>query len=164
MRSDEEIKICEYCHISVSIYESLTEYGKHYHEHCYIHKTQKEIEGYKKKWINRTMTDGDKLDLVDKYNLVEKLKTERTIYKGNVPVFMKTNSTNEATIKTMLCHNKAGVPVLDGDGKPVFIEEKVVCKEFAYVKARPAVERIKTGYKPKLLTVKDIPLLMESLP
>lgn len=163
MRWADEIKICDYCHVSVSIYESLTEYGKHYHESCYIHKTQKEIDGYKKKFLNKALTRGDKVDLIDKYNLVQKLMLERTEFKGFTPIAEFKKDTPLQTEKTMLYLGN-GMVAVDENGFPVFIKTKSPSVSFRTLKMRPVVNRIKTDFKLKLLTVADVPLLMELLP
>jgi len=155
-------KVCEYCHAPVSVFESLTEYGKHFHDYCYIHNTQKELEGYKKKWINKSLTDGDKADLVDKFNLVQKLKSERTEFRGFVPIGEFKSETRTIPEKTMLVVGTQ--VVVDQNGFPVFIESKDPTVSFTTLKLRPSVARIKSRIKVKKLTVQDIPLLMESLP
>jgi len=163
MRWADEKKICEICHVSLSIYESLTEYGKHYHESCYIHKTQKEISGYKKKFLNNTLTLGDKDDLIDKYNLVQKLMLETTEFKGFIPISEIKTDTPLLTEKTMLYLGNGQVAV-DENGFPVFIETKSPSVSFRTLKMRPFVSRIKKDIKPKVLALKDVPLLMEFLP
>lgn len=159
----DETKKCDYCGEPVSIFESLTEYGKHYHEQCYIHRTQKEIDGYKKKWFNKTMTEGDKIDLVDKYNLVQKLKIEKTEFRGFVPIGEHKRETPAVTEKVVLAIG-GGEVVVDKNGFPVFIEVKEPGVSFTTLKMRPSVAKVKSLIKVKQLTVKDIPLLMEALP
>ncbi len=163
MRWADEIKTCDYCHTSVSIYESLTEYGKHYHESCYIHRTQKEIESYKKKFLNKNLTQGDKIDLVDKFNLVQKLMIERTEFRGFTPICEFRKDTPLRTEKSVLYLGN-GLVAVDKTGFPVIIETKSSTVSFRTLKLRPVVDRIKSDIKPKMLTVKDIPLLMEILP
>lgn len=155
-------KQCEYCHSNVSIFEGLTEYGKWFHEQCYIHHTQKDLEGYKKKWINKNLSDGDKADLVDKFNLVQKLKAERTEFKGFVPVGEFKSETKAIPERTVLAVGTQ--VVVDTKGFPIFIESKDPTVSFTTLKMRPNVARIKSRVKVKSLTVQDIPQLMESLP
>lgn len=159
----DEVKSCDYCHESVSVYEGLTEYGKWFHEQCYIHRTQKEIEGYKKKWINKTMTDGDKVDLVDKFNLVQRLMVERTEFRGFVPISEYNRSTPVLVEKVALCIPNGEV-LVDKNGFPILMETKTPSVTMKTLSMRPSVARVKTGFKPKLISVQDIPLLMESLP
>lgn len=155
-------KVCEYCHKPVSVFEGLTEYGKHFHDYCYIHQIQKDLERYKKKWINKSLTDGDKVDLIDEYNLVQKLMTERTEFRGFVPIGEYKSESCAIPEKLMLV---VGTQVVkDQDGFPVFIESKDPTVSFTTLKLRPNVVRIKSRIKVKKLTVHDIPLLMESLP
>ena len=159
----DEVKKCDYCHDVVSIYESLTEYGRHYHESCYIQRTQKEIDAYKKKFLNNSLTDGDKFDLVDKFNLVQKLIIERTEFKGFTPVGEFKKDTPLQTEKSMLYLGNGWVAV-DEKGFPVFIESKTPSVSFSSLKMRPLVTRTKTGLKTKVLTIDDVPLLMGALP
>lgn len=155
-------KTCEYCHQSVCVFESLTEYGKHYHDRCYIHNTQKELEGYKKKFINKSLSAGDKDDIVDKFNLVQKLKAEHTEFKGWMPIGEFKCETKAIPERTVLA---VGTEVIvDKDGFPVFIESKIPSVSFTTLKMRPNVTRIKNHIRIKKLTVHDIPQLMESLP
>ncbi len=158
----DDMKSCDYCHDEVSIFESITEFGKHYHENCYIHKTQKEIEQYKKKFINNTLTDGDKDDLVDKFNLVQKLKTERTNFKGFSVVGDFQKNTPVMTEKTML-YLGDGVVVKDNDGKPIMMGVPSPTVSFTSFKLRPNVTKTITKTKCKVLTKEDIPGLMENL-
>ena len=159
---------CDYCHTNVSIFEGLTEFGKWLHEQCYIHRTQKEIEGYKKKWINKKLSSGDKSDIIDKYNLVQKLMTERTEFKGlllKAELNLKRHAlTSEPEKRILYLDNNGCIPVFDENGFPVFIIDDSPTIEMRLAVMRPVVERHKTGFKPKLLTVADVPLLMENLP
>ena len=146
----DEVKTCEYCHEAVSIYESLTEYGKHWHERCYIHKANKEIDGYKKKWINGKLTKGDKADLVDKFNLVQKLTSETTTFHGFVPVREVERHTplrKERRILTL----PGNVPVLGSDGKPIFVEELIPSVSCRYLWMRPKVTKQKNHIRRRLV-------------
>lgn len=155
-------KLCEYCHAEVSIFEGLTEYGKWWHERCYIHRTQKEIEGYKKKWINNKLTEGDKADLVDKYNLVQTLKSEHTEFKGFEPIADKECGARFTTEKTILSL-PGGIPVLDSDGKPIIIETKTKSVSCRYIWMRPRVVRTKQTVKPKLIKSAEEILRLEGV-
>lgn len=152
-------KKCDYCHETVSVFESITEFGKHYHERCYIHKTNKELDGYKKKYFNGTMTDGDKIDFIDKHNLVQKLKAERTEFKGFEPIKETERRTAIRTERSVL-YLPGGTPVVDQDGNPIIIEEKVPSVSCRYIWFRPRVVRKKVPVKRRLLTVHDLPQLM----
>ncbi len=159
----DEVKKCDYCGGSVSVYEGLTEYGKWYHEQCYIHRTQKEIDGYKKKWINKSMTEGDKVDLVDKFNLVQKLKVEKTEFRGFVPIG-EFKSETPAITERLALSLKSGEVLVDKSGFPVIVEVKSPSVSMKLLKTRPSVAKTKNLIKIKQLTVQDIPLLMEALP
>lgn len=159
----DEMKKCDYCGGEVSIYEGLTEYGRWLHERCYIHRTQKEIDGYKKKWFNKTLSEGDKVDLVDKFNLVQKLMVEKTEFRGFVPIGEFTRETPTVTERTVLALG-GGEVVVDRSGFPVFVEVKKPGASFTTLKMRPSVAKVKNLIKVKQLTVKEIPQLMEAIP
>ncbi len=157
----DEIKSCDYCHKPVSIYESLTEYGKHYHESCYIHRTTRELEKYRKKFLNGKLTRADKLDILDKFELLERLKSERTVFKGFVTVEERSSNTR-STQKVMVYKDRDGlIPVLDEQGNPVFKEVDNNKTQTAII--RPSVTRQKIPVASKQLSAKDIPRLLESL-
>lgn len=156
-------KRCDYCGDTGSIWEMLTEFGKYYHERCYIHRMQKEIEGYKKKWINQTLTDGDKVDLVDKYNLVQKLKVEKTEFRGFMPIGEFKSETPAITERLALSPG-SGEVMVDKNGFPVFVEVKSPSVSMRLLKMRPSVAKVKSLIKVRQLTVQDIPQLMEALP
>jgi hypothetical protein len=54
--------------------------------------------------------------------------------------------------------------LVDDTGFPILIETKTSSVSMTTLKTRPDVLKIRTGHKPKFLTVQDLPLLMESLP
>lgn len=144
----EYTKKCDYCHEEVSVFESLTEYGKHYHERCYIHKENKELEGYRKKWINGKLTEGDKAEIVDKYNLLQNLKKETTVFKGFAPIQEIQKSTLLKKEKRVLSLPD-GTTVIDKEGNPVFIEVEEPAVSMSTKRLRPVVEKIKHPHKPK---------------
>lgn len=77
------LKRCAYCHESVSVFEGLLgDFGKWYHNPCLIHLLWKEIWNYRKKFIDRKLTFGDAVDLSEKLNLYNKLRSEKTEFKG----------------------------------------------------------------------------------
>lgn len=75
--SEKLSEICDWCHQEVNIFEGITGFGKWYHEGCKIHHLQFEIEKYKKKDLIGELAEGDKADLADKQNLIQKLMSER---------------------------------------------------------------------------------------
>jgi len=143
-------KQCEYCHEEVSIFDALSEFGKHYHQRCYIHKTNKEIEGYRKKWIDGKLTDGDKVDLVEKYNLSQKLQVEIHVFQGMTPIVEKERCISIKE-KRMLAL-PGGIPFVDSEGKPVFIEETTPVLSVRYVLTRPKTKTIKKKDAPKYIS------------
>jgi hypothetical protein len=149
-------RICDYCHAPVSVFESVTEYGKHWHDRCYIHKTNKEIEDYKKKWINGKMTKGDKADLVDKFALIQNLKTESREFRGFIPIDETESASHELLVedKVMLvdadyCSN--GIQNCGDDGKPVFVSAKTPAISIRTPKLRPDVAITKHPVRQKIL-------------
>lgn len=160
----EYTKKCELCHAKVSVFEGLTEYGKWFHERCYIHNTQKEIDGYKKKWVNGSLSNGDKMDLVDKYNLVQKLMAEQTQFNGFVPIGEFKRDTPSIPERRMLVSGTQ--TLVDNNGFPIFVESNEPTVSFTTLRIRPSVTRTKRNVKVKVkkLTVQDLPLLMENLP
>lgn len=148
--SVDEVDICEYCHKEVSMHEWYTEYGKHWHPRCYTYKLGKDVDAYKKKWINEKLSEGDKADLVEKYNLYQELKSESTVFEGLVPVGERQRHTPLKTEKRML-YLPGGIPVMDSTGKPIFVEEMTSSVDVRYLLFRPRVRRIKNPLRPKLI-------------
>jgi hypothetical protein len=143
-------KKCDYCHEDVSVFESVTEYGKHYHESCMIHKLQSEINDYKKKFLNQKMTKGDKADLVDKYQLCQTLMSERTEFKG-WKMIQETSRSTRKTIERVALSDSNGFLIVDPNGKPVLIEEEGPSVEITYAKMRPDIVRTKLPVSKNLL-------------
>lgn len=156
-------KICDYCRQPVSVFESLTEFGRHWHDRCYIYKTNKEVDAYKKKFINGTLSKGDKADLVDKYNLVQTLKADTVEFKGWVQVNEKIVNRRELTDepdKMMLYQDKDGLkPVLDEWGKPIFVEDNTPSITLRNAVMRPNV--IRRASKSKMIKSADEILQIE---
>lgn len=128
---DEYEMPCEYCHNPVSVFESITEYRKHYHQACYIQRAQKELEGYKKKWLDGKMSKGDKTIFLDKYELVKKLMTApESKFRGWTPVAEKKRE-RITTEKRMVLEKKTtgykehkdekGNVIKDVDGRSTYI-------------------------------------------
>jgi hypothetical protein len=109
------------------------------------------------------MTVGDKADLIDKSNLVQKLMVERTQFKGFVPIEEVKRETPTLMERTAVCVSGSHM-LVDDTGFPILIETKTSSVSMTTLKTRPDVLKIRTGHKPKFLTVQDLPLLMESLP
>lgn len=150
-------RVCDYCHMPVSVFESVTEYGKHWHDRCYIHKTNKEIDDYKKKWINKKLTAGDKADLVDKFDLVQNLMTETREFRGFVPIAESETTSHFDLLtedKTMLvdtdyCSN--GIQNYGEEGKPVFASSETPAIVIRTPKLRPDVVVTKHQVRQKTL-------------
>jgi hypothetical protein len=160
-------KTCDYCHEPVSVFESLTEFGKHWHERCYIHKINKEIETYKKKFINKTLTAGDRADLVDKYNLVQNLKSEHTEFKG-FGLFEERTVVRKCLTaepdRQILYQDEHGMqPILDGSGKQILVEDNSPSISIRNAIVRPVVIRTKQTAKPRLIKSADEILQIEGV-
>lgn len=161
-------KQCEYCHEPVSVFESLTEFGKHYHDSCYIQKTHRQLEGYKKKFIDGTLTKGDKAIFLDEFILSKKLIAEsKTEFKGWTPIGEKKKE-HTAPEKRMLVDEQFR-PITDTEGNPKFEETKTGSSMTTLI-MRPQVKVIEKPKKLRIaeikkekLTTGDIPRIMEQI-
>jgi hypothetical protein len=151
-------KKCTYCHEPVSIFESVTEFGMHYHESCIIHKLQSEIDAYKKKWINGKMTAGDKADIVDKYDLVQTLMSERTEFKGWEQIGehkVERRFTHEPDRMLLYADEWGTQPILE-DGKLIMIEDNAPSISISNAIMRPNVVKTALPVTRKLLSAEQI--------
>jgi hypothetical protein len=158
----EETKKCAYCHEVMSIMEAITELGRWYHQDCYIHKTTKEIEDYKKRWIDGTLTKGNKVILLDLVNIRKNIIETRTEFKGfclqGETELNKNMLTNEP-LKRMAFKDTRGLEPLLKDGKPIFEEDKSPSISIKLPKMRPVVEKA-PGTKSKQIEMKELPKLL----
>lgn len=130
---------CDYCHEEVSCFEHIMEFGKHYHEACMIHKLHKEIDSYKKKWIDRKLTDGDLIIIKDKWELSQKLIKTRTVFKGWKPI--KELKRERGKPEKLALSNPDGTLILDENNKPIFKEVDGKSTFITYC-LRPDVQRL----------------------
>lgn len=162
MWADDSVK-CDYCHNQMSIIESITEYGKYYHQDCYIHKIGKEIEGYKKKWIDGKLSKGDKVELLDLWNLRENMIANKTEFKGFALVgetVTKRNVLTKEPLREALYEDRYGmIPVLDEDGNMKFKEDNSPSIEIRNAIMRPQVRKSPKKER-KLITMEELPKLL----
>lgn len=98
------LKRCAYCHESMSAFEGiLGDFGKWYHDSCYIHFLWKDIWKYRKKFIDCKMTLGDAIDLSEKLNLYHKLRSEKIEFKGVKHVTETKTQTRVVKEKVVSC-------------------------------------------------------------
>lgn len=163
--NDNYTKKCDYCKDFVSVFESITEFGKHYHHRCMVHKLNLELEGYKKKYLDGKMTSGDKAIFLDKFKLSRDLMNETTEFHGwEIIEERKSKKVNKE--KTMLVDAQFQ-PILK-DGKPQYIDAEY-SNEMTVAVMRPDVRKntimpIRKSLKPgEILRLKDIPRLMKEI-
>lgn len=149
-------KTCDYCTKPVSVFEGVTEFGKWWHDSCYIHKTNKEIEAYKKKFLNKTLTAGDSADILDKYNLVQILRSEHVEFKGWGLFKDSTvvrNSLTEEPDRQILYQDEHGMqPILDESGKKIMVKDNSPSISIRNAIVRPVVVRTKQKKQPRQIT------------
>lgn len=165
--NDSYTKKCSFCSEYVSIFESLTEFGKHYHHNCMVHKLNIELETYKKKYLDGKMSSGDKTIFLDKFKLSRDLMVEKTEFKGwKMVEERKTKKFNKE--KVMLVEPVTFLPILDKDGKPQYVED-AYSNEMTVAILRPDVitqkmpqktKALEAGHVKKTLTIRDVPRLM----
>lgn len=159
--ADETTK-CAYCHEAMSIIEGITEYGKWYHQDCMIHKLSKEIEDYKKKWIDGKLSKGDKVELLDMFNLRQNMIADRTEFKGLQLVAetsFKRNMLTDEPLRQMVYLDNQGIFPLLKDGKMVCIEDNAPTIDMRVPKLRPVVEK-KPIQARKQIEMQELPKLL----
>lgn len=167
--NDDYDKKCEKCKDTVSVFESVTEFGKHYHQNCYVHKLQLELEAYKKKWLDGNMSRGDNAIFLDKFQLTNKLKIAPQIeFNGWQPI--KEHKRTQLSGEKRMIVDEQFRPILK-DGKPQY-EIDHTGSSMTTLSLRPNVrvtnrrqlkKSLSASKEQIRLTAADIPRLMEEL-
>lgn len=183
--SDYYTKKCGWCNEVISVFESLTEFGKHYHHPCMIHKLNSEMETYKKKYLDGKMSAGDKTIFLDKFQLSQKLKNEeKPVFNGWKMIEERKTKSFPKKGKVMLVEPVTFAPILGQDGKPQYVDDNstnemstaIMRPDITYTKpperkslssgeARKQIKAADTDIiiAPKKLTLADVPRLMNSI-
>lgn len=171
---DIYIKKCDYCRNEVSVFESLTEFGKHFHQDCMIQKLNKELEAYKKKFLDGKMSVGDKVIFLDKFEFVKKLVSEpREEFKGwkSIQNRQRQQIKGEKVIMVGDDYLRTGSIPKGEDGKPQLVDSGEH-SETSFTIIRPSTEKTTTPVTKKSLsgcsgqkklTLDDVPRLMASI-
>lgn len=126
---------CSYCGFEVSEFDALFEYGKSYHQDCYIHMTNKELDKYRKKYHNDKLTVGDRMDIIDLDRLIKNIKNNKTEFVGFIPIGEHLAETPKETETSFL---------ITKDSQEIKIERDVSTSSVRFLRTRPVVNKIET--------------------